>query len=115
MRRACRAVLTSAVLAACATIPPPATRSPASPAHPEAPEAATPPLAPMLTGSEPVPAPSATPDPRSDSGNSGSEGASPASVWTCSMHPQVEAAGPGACPVCGMPLARRDVSGGSPR
>ncbi|MFN3197726.1 MAG: efflux RND transporter periplasmic adaptor subunit [Bradymonadia bacterium] len=25
-------------------------------------------------------------------------------IWTCSMHPQVQQAGPGACPLCGMDL-----------
>ncbi len=27
-----------------------------------------------------------------------------AEVWTCSMHPQIRADGPGACPICGMDL-----------
>ena len=29
---------------------------------------------------------------------------SQASVWTCSMHPQVRSDGPGDCPLCGMDL-----------
>ena len=28
----------------------------------------------------------------------------PAAVWTCSMHPQIQQAGPGQCPICGMDL-----------
>jgi membrane fusion protein, copper/silver efflux system len=28
----------------------------------------------------------------------------PAAGWTCPMHPEVHAAGPGMCPVCAMPL-----------
>ena len=27
-----------------------------------------------------------------------------ASVWTCSMHPQIRKDGPGKCPICGMNL-----------
>lgn len=27
-----------------------------------------------------------------------------ASIWTCSMHPQIQQPGPGACPICGMDL-----------
>jgi hypothetical protein len=30
--------------------------------------------------------------------------APPAAGWTCAMHPQVHADGPGPCPICGMPL-----------
>ncbi|MEZ6187773.1 MAG: efflux RND transporter periplasmic adaptor subunit [Planctomycetota bacterium] len=43
--------------------------------------------------SAPAPSPQAPPAPE----------AAP-TVWTCSMHPQIRAAEPGACPVCGMDL-----------
>lgn len=34
-------------------------------------------------------------------------------TWTCSMHPQIQRAEPGQCPICGMDLVpRREVSGG---
>lgn len=32
--------------------------------------------------------------------------------WTCPMHPEVAASGPGACPICGMALERRDFIAG---
>ena len=35
------------------------------------------------------------------------------SDWTCVMHPQVSEGGPGKCPICGMPLTRREASGTS--
>jgi len=31
--------------------------------------------------------------------------------YTCPMHPEVQSAGPGACPICGMALEAREVSG----
>lgn len=37
------------------------------------------------------------PDPHADHG-------AQATVWTCSMHPQIRASEPGACPLCGMDL-----------
>jgi len=37
-------------------------------------------------------------------------GAPPGTKWTCPMHPEVEADGPGACPICGMALEPRTVS-----
>ncbi len=36
--------------------------------------------------------------------------APPGTKWTCPMHPEVEADGPGACPICGMALEPRTVS-----
>ena len=33
-----------------------------------------------------------------------SSGSEKAEVWTCSMHPQIRADGPGSCPICGMDL-----------
>ena len=42
----------------------------------------------------------------------------PATIWTCSMHPQVRLPAPGACPICGMdliPLADSSDPGGEPR
>ena len=37
------------------------------------------------------------------------EQAPAAKVWTCSMHPQVQQAGPGQCPKCGMELVPSDA------
>jgi P-type Cu+ transporter len=36
--------------------------------------------------------------------------AAPGTKWTCPMHPEVVADGPGACPICGMALEPRTVS-----
>lgn len=35
-----------------------------------------------------------------------------ATIWTCSMHPQIRRAGPGKCPICGMTLIAANVSPG---
>ncbi len=35
------------------------------------------------------------------------------SVWTCSMHPQIQQPGPGKCPICGMDLIPLDAGGTS--
>ena len=32
-------------------------------------------------------------------------------IYTCTMHPQIEQRGPGACPICGMALVRKDARG----
>jgi len=36
-------------------------------------------------------------------------------AWTCSMHPQIRSAEPGACPICGMDLIGATPKGGSSR
>jgi Cu(I)/Ag(I) efflux system membrane fusion protein len=36
-----------------------------------------------------------------------------AELWTCSMHPQIRADGPGSCPICGMDLIPVETSAGS--
>ena len=36
------------------------------------------------------------------------------SVWTCAMHPQIHAHGPGACPICGMALEPEALSAAEP-
>lgn len=36
---------------------------------------------------------------------------SQSAVWTCPMHPQIARNGPGQCPICGMSLVQREVSG----
>lgn len=110
----------ASLLAGCASVPAPATRSPQNPAHPAAPEGVTPPAAPLLRSeaegapvppSEPTapapamqkheghqaPAPSPSPGP-----------SPPAVMYTCPMHPQVEAEKPGTCPICGMTLIKKD-------
>src|SRR5260370_21160084 len=33
-------------------------------------------------------------------------------LWTCPMHPQVQRAGPGSCPICGMALEPMTPAGG---
>lgn len=99
------------LLAACARVPTPATRSPGSPA-----QAATPPATPVLTSEAeeqpapaaqtspememhqghvmPGPSPSATPNP-------------PGTEYTCPMHPRVKAERAGTCPICGMTLVKK--------
>lgn len=112
LKRPLAVTLLAVVGVACATVPPPATRSPENPAHPEAPEAATPPASPMLM-SEPEtvpPAPAAGP-------HSGHEGHGAAetpdknavtapAVYVCPMHANVKSDKPGTCRVCGMTLVR---------
>lgn len=41
------------------------------------------------------------------------ESAAEAQIWTCSMHPQIQRPGPGACPICGMDLIPVHADGGS--
>lgn len=44
----------------------------------------------------------------------GQEGAAgPADVWTCPMHPQIQAPKPGKCPLCSMDLVKLDASAGN--
>lgn len=101
---------------ACASVPPPATRSPQSPAHPEALEAATPPLAPMLMGQPELAAPSPAAGPGPHAGHEGHGEAKPAEesaasalgAYACPMHPRVKSDNPGTCPVCGMALVRHE-------
>lgn len=101
--------LAGILLASCAGVPVPATRSPENPAHPAAPEAVTPPASPGLMGD--TEAQEAVPQASQPSANEGHAGhgapASPApeaATYSCRMHPQVRSDKPGACPVCGMPL-----------
>lgn len=116
------------LFAACASVPAPATRSPQNQAHPSAPEAATPPASPllMLAGHGEIPAPK-EPAPHdmdrkmhgghSMPGPASSPTASP-SAYSCPMHPHVRSDKPGACPVCGMTLIKKEVlrpDGGDPR
>jgi membrane fusion protein, copper/silver efflux system len=37
-------------------------------------------------------------------GNAGAHDDHAGSMWTCSMHPQIQRPGPGSCPICGMDL-----------
>src|SRR4051812_48209402 len=36
--------------------------------------------------------------------------APPGTIWTCPMHPEVRANGPGTCPICGMALEPEGVT-----
>jgi membrane fusion protein, copper/silver efflux system len=49
---------------------------------------------------------SSSSNPHAGQANSGSSSAKPASatIWTCSMHPQIQQSDPGKCPICGMDL-----------
>jgi len=47
------------------------------------------------------------PDPHAGHGNNadaGAGGEAQATIWTCSMHPQIRQSEPGQCPICGMDL-----------
>jgi HEAT repeat protein len=46
--------------------------------------------------------PVALPGAEAEGGGTGTQ--EPARAWTCPMHPQIRAAGPGRCPICGMAL-----------
>jgi hypothetical protein len=116
-------VLASPLLAvACASVPPPATRSPQNPAHPEAAEAASPPLSPALMREpEPqVPLAAASPDPHAMHQGHAPEQAAPGAAshaqgpYTCPMHPKVESDKPGTCPICGLTLVRKKPEGQKP-
>jgi len=49
-------------------------------------------------------------------GGAGSGGAAPAkTVWTCSMHPQIQLPGPGQCPICFMDLIEVQKEDGGDR
>ena len=114
-RRAIVFPFLAALAVACASVPPPATRSPQNPAHPDAPEAATPPLSPTLM-TEPEPGlalPEATAGAHATheghgQAPPGAQAAAQAEApYTCPMHPDVKAVTPGKCPICGMTLVRR--------
>ncbi len=63
---------------------------------------------PLADGSRPPagPAPMARPGLPQDGAPGAAPAAAPAAatVWTCSMHPQIRVNGPGRCPICGMDL-----------
>lgn len=104
------------LLASCASVPVPATRSTESPAHPAAAEAATPPAVPGLSGETRDPAPA----PGQPSGHDAHEApettsAPHGSAYTCPMHPQVTSDKPGVCPVCGMSLVATQNPKDGPR
>jgi len=98
-RRELVVTLAGLLLAACASVPAPATRSPQNPAHPGAPEAVTPPADPVLmTGDDAAPQPVPAPPKIEMDMTAG---------YTCPMHPEVKADKPGSCPVCGMALVEK--------
>ena len=48
----------------------------------------------------------------------GAEANTQATIWTCSMHPQIQQSEPGQCPICGMdliPLVNNSASDDGPR
>ncbi len=110
--------LAAVLLASCASVPVPATRSTESPAHAAAPEAATPPAVPGLSGETrdlarpPVPgqvkghAAHGTPE---------TARAPHAAAYVCPMHPQVTSEKPGVCPICGMTLVATQAPKDGPR
>ncbi len=51
--------------------------------------------------------------PPSEHQHGDTEASAEAELWTCSMHPQVRADGPGSCPICGMDLIPVQDSVGS--
>jgi len=53
----------------------------------------------------------------SETSSAGEPGATAAEIWTCSMHPQVQAPKPGKCPICAMDLIplTATVGGGGER
>lgn len=59
----------------------------------------------MFRGSEPEPAGSPVIS-AADEHDHGASGSAPgeATIWTCSMHPQIQQSQPGKCPICGMDL-----------
>ena len=107
---------------ACAHVPKPVTRSMESVAHPAAPEAVTAPAAPMLSvGSDEALAPPPAPAERKDEmemhrGHATPEPAAQpapskvAAIYTCPMHPEVQADKPGSCPICGMKLVKQETA-----
>jgi hypothetical protein len=91
IRRLIRAVGAVGLLAGCATVPP--TVDERHPAHPGAAATAVRPLPETLAIGE-------------DGGEATTRPAT-ADVYTCPMHPEVVADGPGTCPECGMKLTPR--------
>lgn len=83
-------------MAGCASIPPDATRRTGSVADPTG-QAAAPWRPPAATNP-------GTPKPALP--------VAAAERYTCSMHPEIDLPGPGACPRCGMPLILKKDGGG---
>lgn len=57
--------------------------------------------------------PSQVEDPHAGHDHSSSEESSDPSVWTCSMHPQIQQPEPGDCPICGMDLIPLEKDSGA--
>lgn len=113
-------VLAAFSLAGCATVPVPATKAPDNPASASAAEGRFERLelfAPAEVPSRPAAAvpPNEAATPAMDylkmdhSAPEGKPGVAdpPADIYTCEMHPRIEEAKPGKCPICRMPLVKK--------
>ncbi|MBI5914611.1 MAG: efflux RND transporter periplasmic adaptor subunit [Bacteroidetes bacterium] len=60
--------------------------------------------------------PSSSPDTSHEGHQMENAESSKATIWTCSMHPQIRQSGPGKCPICGMDLIplENDMGEGDP-
>lgn len=104
--------LAGLLLSACATATPPPRFSALDPSDPGAPEPAA--VAPSHFLDTPIaPPPAAPPTDTEPMKHEHGMAASPtdatptAEAYSCPMHPQVKAAAPGKCPICGMTLVKQ--------
>lgn len=121
--RAAAPLLVAAILAACATTPPPRPVA-LDPANPDAPES-PPPIVSALRGepalveppvepsaaAPPAAAPKGQPAGHQHADETPSRKPRPATVYTCPMHPEIVSPRPGRCPKCGMKLLPMKAAG----
>ena len=106
----------AALVAACATEPPPrpVQLDPSNPSAAESPPLTAGSLAqpPQPTNAvPPAPAPAEKTDTPPDAGGAGDQHPT---LYTCPMHPEVISDKPGKCPKCGMTLVPKEPRGGKP-